>query len=409
MNILVINQPPYNRGDESAHKGLIRALLKSIPKIKIRVMSPASMDESVRQYAINSAQVEYIQEPRRILKFDQIRWLGLFFGLKFVWYFHPTFWKYKKIYQWADVVLCAPGGICMGGFQDWDHLFRLVLAKFYKRKLIYYGRSFGPFSDATKLSRTFKKISQEMLHYFSFLSIRDHETEIIAQKLGIPYIPTVDSAFLDTPSVELPYEIKKQLNGKDYMVFVPNYLLWHYFYKNKIQHETILDFYGRLIDEILLINPRVHIVMLPQLFCGHEYEFNDIDFFRDLATQKKDPRIIIFPDCYGSDIQQSIIKNAQYVIGSRYHSIVFAINQGVPCIALSYEHKMKGLMESLNLQKFCYDFTETLNSLDNQNKCLLTVRKLITILHNNKQAQAIAKAKAKTCFNIFLQEVNANP
>lgn len=409
MNILVINQPPYNRGDESAHKGLIRALLKSIPGIKIRVMSPVSMDESVRQYAIKSAQVEYIQEPQKALRFDEIRWLGLYYGLKFIWLFHPTFWKYKKIYQWADFILCAPGGICMGGFQDWDHLFRLVLAKFYKRKLVYYGRSFGPFSEETKLSKAFKKISLEMLHYFSFLSIRDHETEIIAQKMGIPYISTVDSAFLDTPTTEAPYEVKKELAGKDYMVFVPNYLLWHFAYKNRIKHETIMDFYSRLIDNILCDNPQIHIVMLPQLFCGHEYSFNDVDFFRDLASSKNDPRVIIFPDCYGSDIQQSIIKGAKYVIGSRYHSIVFAINQGVPCIALSYEHKIKGLMESLNQQQFCYDFTNTLDSIDNQRNCLQAIRKLISALKINKSVQLEAKEKAYSCFNVFLKKLNNIP
>ena len=35
MNILIINQPLNNRGDESAHKGLVRAIVKNIPEAEI--------------------------------------------------------------------------------------------------------------------------------------------------------------------------------------------------------------------------------------------------------------------------------------------------------------------------------------------------------------------------------------
>ena len=57
--------------------------------------------------------------------------------------------------------------------------------------------------------------------------------------------------------------------------------------------------------------------------------------------------IIVLDERYSSDIQQCIMKNARLVIGARYHSIVFALNNGVPFISLSYEHKMKGLLETI--------------------------------------------------------------
>ena len=48
MNILLIDQPLWNRGDESAHKGLVRSILKAIPNARIKVMelgvSPAAID-----------------------------------------------------------------------------------------------------------------------------------------------------------------------------------------------------------------------------------------------------------------------------------------------------------------------------------------------------------------------------
>lgn len=405
MNILIINQPPFNRGDESAHKGLLRALLTKIPNLHIKVLTPYRFIESARQYSINDKRVEYVIEPTgNYLKCDRFYWHGMMKNRTWLWHFHPIFWQYKKLYQWADIVVCAPGGICMGGFQDWDHLFRLKLAQFYKRPLVYYGRSFGPFPIDNEKSKRFKEISIEMLHYFDFLSIRDHKTELLANELGIKYITTVDSAFLDAPSTEIPYELLP-MTHKPYMVFVPNYLLWHYAYKNRITHDTIINFYAKVIDEIWTNNPELNIIMLPQTFCESRYEFDDVRLFRDIAKKKNDKRIFVTANCYSSDIQQTIIKDAQYVIGGRYHSIVFAINQNVPCIALSYEHKISGLLETLNKSEWCIDFSHALDSMKEQEQCLTNIRRLIPLMKVDKDMQTNAKKIAENCMDNFINRI----
>lgn len=403
MNILIINQPGFNRGDESAHKALIRSLINRIPNIKIKVLYTQSDIESIRQFSVSDSRVTYIQEPYGIIKYAFFQRIGMQKGYKFFWRFHPTFIHFRKIYKWSDHVICAPGGICMGGFQNWQHLFYLELARFYNKSIVYYGRSFGPFPTKTKSNRVFKKISLNLLHYFSFLSIRDSKTELLAKKLNIPYISTVDTAFLDSPSVKIPYELSMLIGNKPYMVFVPNYLLWHYAYKGRIKHETIIKFYSRVIDEIFKATPDLNIVMLPQLFCGTEYIYSDVEFFRDIAETKNDQRIIVIPDCYSSDIQQTIVNKAKYVIGGRYHSIVFAINQCVPCIALSYEHKISGLLETLGKTEWCVDFSKALDTKENQIKCLEQIRLLIPKLKQDNIVTLNAKDIANTCMNKLLE------
>lgn len=408
MKILIINQPAFNRGDESAHKGLVRTLLKRLPNADIKVLSSSYVQESVRQYAVRDNRVEYIIDPCDFYNPSDYLWHGVDVAKYGLMKYRPSIHKYKSIYGWADLVLCAPGGICMGGFQDWNHLMHLKMAQVFHKPLAYYGRSFGPFPTATESNCLFKKVSLEMLHYFSFLSIRDHKTEQLADKLGIPYISTVDSAFLDAPKVEIPYELQSMIGGKPYMVFVPNYLLWHYAYKGRISHETVINFYSKVMDEIWQDNPDMNILMLPQLFCGQNYALKDIQLFRDLAKAKKDNRIIITADCYSSDIQQTLISKAKYVIGARYHSIVFALNQGVPCIALSYEHKMAGLLETLGKSEWCIDFYKTLDSVENQEKCLQEIRKLIPTLRPDVEAQKKAKQIANTCMDKFVDFLNNN-
>jgi len=403
MNILIINQPPFNRGDESAHKGLLRTLIKHIPGVHIRVMSPLGNAESMRQYGKGVEGVEYIAQPELFLMGTMFEWQGMHKGRTWLWHFHPVFKLYKRIYKWADIVMCAPGGICMGGFQDWNHLFCLKLAKYFKRPLVYYGRSFGPFPTETESNRQFKKVSMEMLNYFSFLSIRDKKTEKLSQELGISYTPTVDSAFLDAPEVDIPWELRQAIGGKPYMVFVPNYLRWHYAYKD-INHDVVINFYKKVIEKIWEGSPDLNIVMLPQLFCGSSYPVSDVDFFRELSEQMGDSRMIVAADCYSSDIQQSIIKDAEFLIGARYHSIVFAINQNTPFIALSYEHKIAGLLASLGKEDCCIDFTETLRSAVMQDQVLSQIGDLMKTIKKDEEARQKAKSIAKGCMDKFLSE-----
>lgn len=403
MNILIINQPPFNRGDESAHKGLIRSLLRRIPDASITVLTKQEWLESVRQYAVYEDRANYVCLPDNLLNLRRIKKLGLYTGLKCVWSLHPIIWYFRKYYKWADIVVCAPGGICMGGFQDWDHLFMLHLAKYYNKPLAYFGRSFGPFPTETKANRIFKAQSIKMLNYFSFLSLRDSKSEKLAQEMGYSYISTVDTAFLDAPKVEIPYEIKRAIGDSPYMVFVPNYLLWHYAYKDKISHETILSFYSRLMDIIWEYNPDFNIVMLPQLFGrDYRYDVSDVSLFRDLAKMKDDSRVVITSDNYSSDVQQSVIANSKYVIGARYHSIIFAINQDVPFISLSYEHKMIGLLETLDKKEWCIDFTNTFENETTQRETLERIKSLIPNLCKDPMIREKAKKIAENGMDQFI-------
>ena len=64
-------------------------------------------------------------------------------------------------------------------------------------------------------------------------------------------------------------------------------------------------------------------VMLPQMF-GSE---NDVDFFRQIAASASEygDCVFVIEDIYSSDVQQTIVSNAQFLVGARYHYIIFAI------------------------------------------------------------------------------------
>ena len=358
--ILIVNQPLNNRGDEAAHKALIRALLKNVANAEIRILFvDCYSPDGMRQFAIKSPNVKYIN-INSFWWHQQIGPDALKNGRYFLWHFHPTTHDIKKQYKWADYVICAPGGICMGGFQNWNHLYYLQWAKHCKKALIYFGRSIGPFPTATEDNKLFKKKSIELLKYCSYISLRDSESELFFHEIlpNSSYHSTVDTAFLDSPNASLPYELKRLIDGKKYIVFVPNMLLWHNNYRGKGTKEQLITFYTQIAKNILEKFGDIYILMLPQTFDNFSEEENDIYFFREIAERLNNDRVMITADSYSSDIQQSLIKKAQMVIGARYHSIVFAINQNIPFIALCYEHKMWGLLKKLNQEEHGVDIND---------------------------------------------------
>ncbi len=359
QNILVVNQPLNNRGDEAAHRALIHGLLKSFPEASIVVLSFEDHNNYIADFIVDDSRVEY----NRFMFNRSYRMHDVLVGstqmgcTKFATRIHPLLRHLLPIYQKADIVVCAPGGICMGGFQSWQHLFFLQLAKELNKKIIYYSRSIGPFPESTWLNRRFRDVSYNLMRYFSFLSLRDRKSEIWAKNISVSFIPTVDTAFLEQPKVVIPESIRQNLKEK-YVIFVPNQLTWHYMYKDVPNSNVEALFINTM--KILRKEFLEHqIVMLPQI-CSLG-DRGDYSFFVKLKERCGDDNVYVVPDTYGADIQQTIISKASMVVGARYHTIVFSINNEVPFMAFSYEAKITGLLEVLGMQDHLIDITQSLN------------------------------------------------
>ena len=304
----------------------------------------------------------------------------------------------EKIIRSADYIVCAPGGICMGRFMNWNHVFWLKRAKKSKRPTAYYSRSFGPFLTGNKERELFKSISLDILKSLNFLSIRDQKTMSFSEQIGIKYTPSIDTAFLERPIVDIHY-LKKELSEK-YVVFVPNTLIWQPDFK-QADALKIRDFYEKIINKLVEHYPDHKIIMMPQLFA--QGSRNDYEYFISLKKGSIHNNLItVLPDTMSSDIQQSIIFDSKLVIGARYHSIVFAINNERPFVALSYEHKMFGLLSILGLENRQIDITKIgTDSFDN-NKAILQVERIMEVPIVLSSHHEKASGIAVDCFNHFL-------
>jgi colanic acid/amylovoran biosynthesis protein len=357
MKLLLIDQPIRNRGDESAHKALVRRLLQADRSITITV--PYRYEKSAMiPMMVDDPRVEYVQvKPGRYSY--KFRIIGQEYGLRIAWLMDPAIRKMIRLYKKADLVLASPGGINLGGFQDWVHLFHLELAQYLRKPLAYFGRSVGPFPEDSPKQQLFHKLSKEIISYMSFVSIRDR----ISDEFIPGAVKTLDSAFLETPQAELP-----DLPEGKYVVFVPNELNWHYAYKG-VGTKRIRNFYSDIAALIHARYPDHRIIYLPQLYMGRMPVECDRDFFMTICSGDD----YVAPEDWSSDVQQQVIRGASCLVGARYHSVVFAINNAVPFVALSYEHKIAGLCESLGFSyiDISHAFEEGIDLLPEIDRALL--------------------------------------
>lgn len=406
MKILLINQPCNNRGDESAHKGLMRTLLKEMPDAEVKVLLDRAKEDAVEQMRVKHPRVEYLSYFIRPIHNGYVRVCHLAIKLDALWMCepYPAFQRKKKSFQWADLILSAPGGMSMGGFQNWIHVFNLYIAKYLKKPLAYYGRSIGPFPTATRANRIFREASYRIMRYFSYFSLRDHKSIEIAKSMGINnVISVVDSAFLESPKVEIPRDVKMQIGGKPYFVFVPNLLIWHPAFKGRIERDVIIKFYCDALDVLFSVYPDCWAVMLPQTCCG-SFNDNDINLFKEIAAKKNDGKEIVVSDQYSSDVQQSIIADAKLMVGSRYHSIVFALNNATPFVSLSYEHKMSGLLETLGKTDCMVNIEHVLETEEGRTDVLRQLKDRAQHAYRDEAAKIKAKQMARAGFDKFLKE-----
>ena len=370
MKILLINQPLNNRGDEAAHRAFVGALLKAYPAAKVEVLFAGTPEADIDAFKVDDKRVEYknLVPARLFFKFRcsfliSIKSPAL---LKFVWKFHPTIRAIMRECRKSDVVVCAPGGTCLGWQRNWMHLFFLQMAEFSGKPTAYWGRSIGPFPTGNIYLDRFYEISRRLLGGFGFISLRDSQSLELASSLGLEAVPTTDSAFLNRPDARIPADIRK-MTGKDYSVFVPNVLTCMKGFEGRITEEDSLRFFGNVLKHILS-HSESPVVMLPQTF--NQGEWNDVLFFRKLAADANTDRVVVLPDNLSSDIQQSIIAGAKFVVGARYHSIVFAINNEVPFTALSYEHKISGLLNLIDMKDRGVNILDAFDSKEKEEKAL---------------------------------------
>lgn len=363
MKVLITNSHADNRGDEAAQRAMIRGIKNLVPETTFTVMtiSPEGLelDSKVEIHQTFSGSHKTV--------FNMLIIIWTIFrsvGVKL-----PTFGRKRELFNGinliadSDVVISAPGGPYFGelykSHEMREHILHVAVSWILGKPIMVYGPSMGPFSNRLR-----NIIRRFFLEKVKIISLRDKISMeyLSGLQLKNPLIyQTADSALQgrekyddeDIKSMMISEGIIKEnhdwIQGR-VIGITPTGARWNY--KNSLDEvrdeNNYCEMIANTIDEICS-SDNTSVVFIPQLY-GRD---DDLPLIQEIIGRVKNKELIsILSPELDSDLQQGVISKLDCVIGNRYHSVIFALNNITPVICIAYEHKSVGIMEEVGLSKF---------------------------------------------------------
>lgn len=108
-----------------------------------------------------------------------------------------------------------------------------------------------------------------------------------------------------------------------------------------------------------LIEKGYHPVFVQHTLSQNAHE-DDMQAIRDILTDLPDYQYGLFADSsYNCRQMKSLYSHFDYIVGTRFHSVVFSMMEGVPAIAIAYGgNKTRGIMQDMGLGEYVIGIDE---------------------------------------------------
>lgn len=245
----------------------------------------------------------------------------------------------------SDIII-SKGGSFLYSFKGWNgalFFFRMIssfyLASRFKVKIYIYSQSIGPFENwsskflFTKIQNQINKIYLREKNCLQYLDNPGNNIEIIN-----------DSAFALKTCANEPIT-KTTISNKIAITARPH----------KFESPQQLDVYIKalsdLINTLITENHQIYLVAQVTGPSAGEDDRNVLDILYERTRQKDN--ISYIKDNLNPRELKSLYGEMDFLIGTRLHSVIFALGMGVPCINIAYHGtKAEGIMGSLGLSNY---------------------------------------------------------
>lgn len=254
-----------------------------------------------------------------------------------------------KNFSKAHIIIPVGGGYLRGSksiADDVDYcmlLYPILIAKILGKQVILHSQSIGPFGTAFQ-----KYATAIVLKKVDMIITREDISTNVLLKMGIDkhkITRSIDAGFLFTS--------KEKVNLKKYGVIASNREIIGITVARKFLKDPLLqDKYESEIAtfvEYISIHRNISVIFIPQV-TSSLFDDDDRDVARrimDKITNKKN--VWTIEDNLTHTEIKAIYTHLDYIIGTRFHSVIFSLTAYIPAIAIEYEHKTRGIMKDLQL------------------------------------------------------------
>jgi colanic acid/amylovoran biosynthesis protein len=285
----------------------------------------------------------------------------------------------------SDIVI-SKGGSFLYSFKGWNgalFFFRMIspfyLANRFGVKTYIYSQSLGPFENKSS-----KLLFKSIQNSINKIYLREKNCLRYLEKSGDNISIISDSAFA--------------LNAHTNKVKTQNGLLKKvaitarpHNFADKQQESIYIEALSNLVNTLITENYQIFLVAQVTGPSEGEDDRKSLDILYHRATQKD--KITYIRENLNPRELKALYGEMDFLIGTRLHSVIFALGMGVPCINIAYHGtKAQGIMGRLELNQYVLN----IESMTSQS-LLLSFRELEsnTIQYKSLISNGLAKIKAE--------------
>lgn len=369
-NIIITGGQMYNKGAEAMVYLAVDQLKRKYPESNIVVLS--SQDYKRPQEEKNKFNFEILPRDSHMMialsngkmsLIDFIKYLKVIFRKKRPYIKEMN--RLQKIFSNTHMIVDISGFALSSQFSDrhsLSYLARIEIAKNYNIPMYIMPQSFGPF-DYKDSQQNIKNKIRENLKYPKVVFAREKEGfELLQKEIGLTnnLRYSMDSVLLSKKiDFDNVFKVKpkiKEFKNISGVAIVPNMKTFKHGEKEEILHS-----YKTIIDILLSKNKNVYIVR-------HSHE--DIiacELIKELY--KSNESVLLIKDDMSSLEFDDLVKQFDFIVGSRFHSIVHAYKNSIPSIAIGWATKYRELLKTFEQDDYLFDVRKGLNN--NQIKSII--------------------------------------
>lgn len=271
------------------------------------------------------------------------------------------------------------------------YLLSILLMKKYDVKVVLMPQSFGPFSFRGIKKIVFDWYAKKALSYPKHIFAREQEGfDYLVQGFGLTNVSLSPDLVLQNKSSDYDLVLKK----KDILIpsvpcnsvaIIPNV-------RSMENAQTkLIEIYTKIVQYYLERN-------IPVTILAHSNE--DILICKQIREPFLADSKVVYLDqelaCYE---YESLVRRFRYVLAARFHSIVHAYKEGVPCIAFGWAIKYQELMKLFSQEQYAIDVSKINNVAD----IIYLINNMESNLEINRGLirQGLSKVQQENCFSIL--------
>jgi len=350
-NIIIVGGELSNKGAQAMTFTVVDQMKRKFPNKNIYLFSAIDFDRDDKE--------------KSIYKFDILPWKPRtkFWFLAFGGRLFKKNSKYgylenriKEVVKGADFFIDISGYALSsqwGFLPSIYYLLNIATAKKYSIPYYIFPQSIGPFNYPIKFKVLLYPLLKWYLKYPKKIFVREKEgiksiSKFTRKNIGKSYDIVLQSKEYDIDNIYKDIHFKDIKIESNSVGVIPNIRVIE-----RTNTDEIYSIYRSLIN--ILINAKKNVYIL-----RHSYEDLEVcEKIKSFFLDNKNVKLI--PDDLSAIELENVIKQFDFVIASRYHSIVHSYKNGVPALVIGWATKYFELLEDFDQLDYYFDVREGIN------------------------------------------------